>query len=350
MANYTITLNELLKLNPTLRSELFPQWQIFDNDETHKANLEDDIVNYFLLREIGHETADSFVHYFQRKFKEHIVEYNRLGAAQAKVAEIGWFSNYSEERDLTTNIKSTDSENKVNSQTQESEGGNSVNETINETSTESSTGNQEGTTSGTSSQSGSSTGNISKEGSSTNEQETTNTLTGSGTRNNEGTNTNTNDAKTWVAPISQFATEDENITSRTLTTDTGSNTNNETTSNSENTSNITDGTTSNSETTTQTTTDELSGTTSSTNKLDVSSEAEGEVNTTKTSTGSNNQTINTDGTITTTGNGTKDEIVSEFKEGRTEPIQDLYIRYIDAIKSIDEMWHMWLEPCFMSIF
>ena len=195
MANYTITLNELLKLNPTLRAELFPDWTIFDNDETHKTNLENDIVDYFLLREIGFETADAFVHYFQRSFKEHIAEYNRLGAAQAKVAEIGWFSSYDEHRTLETNVTLTDTENKTKANTQTIKGTTGESGTETEVTAENSSGSQNGETTGENKQTGSNSGTVTKSGNTTNEQETTDTNKTSGSKNNTGSTTGNNDNK-----------------------------------------------------------------------------------------------------------------------------------------------------------
>lgn len=81
MANYTITLKELLEWkckNPqgdVEVSRLFPSsYELFDPE--YKDTLEGKIVAHFYLREIGQETPDAFLYYFRTAFLEALPRYN----------------------------------------------------------------------------------------------------------------------------------------------------------------------------------------------------------------------------------------------------------------------------------
>lgn len=77
MASYTMTLQQIIDLG----YDIFPAtYTLFD--PTHSADLESLITDHFYLREIGAETVDRFLLYFQRTFKEFLPIANKLYEAQ----------------------------------------------------------------------------------------------------------------------------------------------------------------------------------------------------------------------------------------------------------------------------
>lgn len=77
MATYTIELNRLLTSGIITESDLFASLNI-DATESEKDEIKSLIINHFYFREIGQETPDRFLHYFNLALQTHSPEYNRL--------------------------------------------------------------------------------------------------------------------------------------------------------------------------------------------------------------------------------------------------------------------------------
>ena len=77
MATYTIELNRLLTSGILTESDLFASLNI-DATEAEKDEIKSLIINHFYFREIGQETPDRFLHYFNLALQTHSPEYNRL--------------------------------------------------------------------------------------------------------------------------------------------------------------------------------------------------------------------------------------------------------------------------------
>ena len=327
MAKYTMTLMDLKTNYPETYAALFPAWSIFDNDETHKTNLQNNILNYFALREIGSETPDRFQFYFQRMFLKYVEEYNRLGRAQAEVAQLGWLEEYEETESGENSGKSTgkatssgtDTENGTTSGTSTgkttSKKTGSDTDTLKETTSDEKSTTESGTTSGTSTSSG----------------------TSSGTKND--TTSQTGNAKAYEYPINgQVSTADYSATSENKTE--GSGTNAETTSGETSDSTTTSG--------------ETSATGKETNKgtkdiTDTQTHSENaEISQTGSTSGTEERTRTTSETNDTTEETTGKHSAS--RSGRRTAAPELYLKYIDAIKTLDIMWYAWLEPCFFQLF
>lgn len=327
MAKYTLTMLELQKTYPDIYNNLFPQWSIFDNDETHKVNLQNSILEYFTMREIGSETPDLFQFYFKRRFSQFVEEYNRLGSAQLEVATQGWLTEYEEEETGENSGETIGNSNGTDNTTEDG------------TSSGSSTSKKDGTSSGTDG----STAKIVESGE-TDESETTASegeQTSNGTSNSTTTSsgTSSNDTKKYEYPINgQVSTLEYSATGEDKQSGTTSGTDTMEGTTTDTTTTTGSGTRTN-KTTTSGTRDE---TRTGTNEGTTSETGEGTFSNT------DNKTIKKTSNEDTTETSTSNHKIN--RSGRRTGVPELYLKYIDAIKTIDTMWYVWLEPCFMQLF
>lgn len=89
-AQYTTELRTLINSGLITENQLFAALNI-DCTEAESTELKTLIINHFYLREIGAETPDRFLHYFNDVLRIHCPEYNRL--YNALKTELDLFSN-----------------------------------------------------------------------------------------------------------------------------------------------------------------------------------------------------------------------------------------------------------------
>lgn len=327
MAKYTITMLELKTTYPNIYNDLFPEWEIFDNDETHKTKLQNDILQYFTMREIGSETPDLFQFYFKRRFSQFVDEYNRMGKAQLEVSQLGWLTEYQEEETGENNGEIVGNQNGTDNTTEDG------------TSSGTSTSKKNGSSSGTD-------GDTIKviESSETDESETTASegeQTSNGTNNSTTTSSGTSsqDNKQYDYPYNGQVPETEY---------------------SQSSETKQSGETSGTDTVEGTTTDKVNSTGSGTRTDKTTTSGEKDETRTGTHSDTSEETgedsfENTDSkTIKKTSNQDTTETTSGThkieRSGRRTGVPELYLKYVDAIKTLDIMWYSWMEPCFIQLY
>lgn len=80
MANYTVELHEIVESGCNIFDFTYPIYQ-----ETHRAELQQRILDHYWLREIGFETVGRFKHQLKVRMNEIMPVYNRLYEVEEKI-------------------------------------------------------------------------------------------------------------------------------------------------------------------------------------------------------------------------------------------------------------------------